>query len=104
MIQSPHRHWPQTAFQGEEGIVEWVHTLRYADVVINLASMISVDAAVCDKPVVNLDFDPQPGAPNQQLVKDINHKWNHFKPVAESGGVWMAVGIFVMKKMINFKV
>jgi hypothetical protein len=90
MIQSPHRHWQKAAFQGEESIVEWVNTLRYADVVVNLASTISVDAAVCDKPVVNLDFDPQPGAPNQQLVKDINHKWNHFKPVAESGGVWMA--------------
>ena len=23
------------------------------------------------------------------LVKDINHVWTHFKPVAESGGVWL---------------
>jgi hypothetical protein len=89
-IQSPHRHWQKAAFQGNESIVEWVNTLRHADVVINLASTITVDAAVCDKPVVNLDFDPQPEMPNQQLVKDINHKWNHFKPVAASGGVWMA--------------
>ena len=90
LIQSPHRHWQKAAFQGDESIIEWVNTLRYADVVVNLASTISVDAAVCDNPVVNLDFDPQPGAPNQELVKEINHKWNHFKPVAESGGVWMA--------------
>lgn len=90
LIQSPHRHWQKAAFQGQESIVEWVNTLRHADVVINLASTISVDAAVCDKPVVNLDFDPEPGMPNQELVKDINHNWNHFKPVTESGGVWMA--------------
>lgn len=90
LIQSPHRHWQKAAFQGDESIVEWVNTLRYADVVINLASTISVDAAVFDKPVVNLDFDPEPGMPNQMLVQDINHKWNHFKPVAHSGGVWNA--------------
>jgi hypothetical protein len=90
LIQSPHRHWQRAAFQGRESIIEWVNTLRYADVVINFASTISVDAAVCDKPVVNLDFDPQPGMPNRELVREINHRWNHFRPVAESGGVWMA--------------
>lgn len=90
IIQSPHRHWQKAAFQGRESIIEWVNTMRHADVVVNFASTIAVDAAVCDKPVVNLDFDPQPGAPNQALVKDVNHKWNHFKPVAESGGVWNA--------------
>lgn len=90
MIQSPHRHWQKTAFQGRESIIEWVNTLRHSDVVVNFASTISVDAAVCDKPVVNLDFDPEPGMPNQDLVKEVNHKWNHFRPVAESGGVWMA--------------
>ena len=53
------------------------------------ASTVSIDAALFDRPVVNLDFDPQPGAADQELIKDINHKWNHFKPIAESGGVWL---------------
>jgi hypothetical protein len=42
-----------------------------------------------DRPVVNLDYDPEPGRPNQALVKEVNHLWTHFKPVAESGGVWL---------------
>lgn len=92
-IQSPHRHWHKVPFQGQESIDEWVNTLRHSDVVINLASTISADAAVCDKPIVNLDFDPQPGGPNQKLVNEINHRWNHFKPVAESGGVWLAASM-----------
>ncbi len=75
--------------QDREQIVEWVNTFRHADVVINLSSTVTVDAAIFDKPVVNLDFDPQPGQADQQLVKDVNHKWNHFKPIAESGGVWL---------------
>jgi hypothetical protein len=37
---------------------------------------------------VNLDYDPEPTQPNQELVKDANHVWTHFKPIAESGGVW----------------
>jgi len=75
--------------QDEYQIREWVNTFRHADVVVNLSSTVTVDAALFDKPVVNLDFDPQPGKGQQDLIKDINHKWNHFKPIAESGGVWL---------------
>jgi len=76
-------------FQDEKKIREWVNTFRHADVVINFASTVTVDAAIFDKPVVNLDFDPEPGHPHQALIKDVNHVWTHFKPVAESGGIWL---------------
>lgn len=75
--------------QDEEKIVEWINTFRHAAVVVNLSSTVSVDAAIFDKPVVNLDFDPQPDKSRQELIKEINHKWNHFQPIAESGGVWL---------------
>ncbi len=75
--------------QDETQIVDWVNTFRHADVVVNLASTVTIDAAIFDKPVVNLDFDPQPGQRDQALINDVNHKWNHFKPIAESGGVWL---------------
>jgi len=75
--------------QDKEQIVEWVNTFRHSDVVVNLSSTVTIDAAIFDHPVVNLDFDPQPGAADQELIKDINHRWNHFKPIAESGGVWL---------------
>jgi hypothetical protein len=75
--------------QDESQIAEWVNTFRHADVVVNLSSTATIDAAIFDRPVVNLDFDPDPERKRQQLVKDINHVWLHFKPVAESGGVWL---------------
>jgi len=75
--------------QDERQILEWVNTFRHADVVVNLSSTVTVDAAILDRPVVNLDYDPEPGRPNQALVKDVNHTWTHFKPIAESGGVWL---------------
>ena len=75
--------------QDEGQMREWINTFRHADVVVNLSSTVTIDAAIFDRPVVNLDFDPQPGQPDQQLVKEINHEWTHFKPIAESGGVYL---------------
>jgi len=42
-----------------------VNTFRHADVVVNFSSTVAIDAAIFDKPVVNLDFDPEtrPAAP-----------------------------------------
>lgn len=68
-------------------ISDWVNTFYHADVVVNLSSTATVDAALCNRPVVNLDYDPEPGQPNAELVNDVNHLWTHFKPIAESGGV-----------------
>lgn len=76
--------------QNEADIVEWVSTFRHADVVVNLSSTATIDAAISGKPVVNLDYDPEPGRPNAALVHDVNHVWTHFKPIAESGGVALA--------------
>lgn len=82
---------PLTARSQDEGaIVEWVNTFRHANVVVNLSSTVTVDAALFDCPVVNLDYDPGAGGADDALISDINHLWTHFKPVAESGGVWLA--------------
>lgn len=75
--------------QDEEQIIEWVNTFKHANVVVNLSSTVTIDGAIFDKPIVNLDFDPQPGQEDQILIKDVNHTWNHFKPIAESGGLWL---------------
>lgn len=74
-------------------VLTWVNTFRHADVVINTASTVIVDAALFDHPVVNLTFDAEPGRPNQKLTEEVNFLWNHMKPVAGSGGVWNAASI-----------
>lgn len=87
--------------QDEMQIIEWVNTFRHADVVINLSSTVTIDAAIFDKPIVNLDFDPQPGQEDQVLIKDVNHTWNHFKPIAESGGIWLVNDFDEMEEAIK---
>lgn len=74
-------------YQDEEKIIDWVNTFRHADVVVNFSSTVTVDAAIFDRPVVNLDFDPAPGSPDRQLYHEVNHVWTHFRPLAESGGI-----------------
>jgi hypothetical protein len=107
---SSHVHLQQTSEAGielvarsqDEGqIIEWVNTFRHANVVVNLCSTVTIDAAIFDKPIVNLDFDPEPGQPKQKLVKDINHKWIHFSPIARSCGVWLVNDVDEMVEAIE---
>jgi hypothetical protein len=76
--------------QTQMQVLDWISTFRHASVVVNLSSTVALDAAMFDKPVVNLDFDPAPEQHDQALIKDVNHLWSHFKPIAESGGLWLA--------------
>ena len=78
-----HRH------QDDERVREWVNTFLHSDVLVQLSSTAAIDAAILDKPVVGMDYDPNPGQPSQLLINDVNHKWTHYKPVAESGGMWL---------------
>ena len=72
--------------QDESQIIEWVNTFLHADVVVNMVSTVAIDAAIFDRPVVNLDYDPEPGRPNQALGKDVNNA-GPFKAITESGGM-----------------
>jgi hypothetical protein len=88
VIQHTGRNWSTVPFQDDESVTEWANTVRHADVVVNLASTIAVDAAILDRPVVNIDYDPEPGQPKAKLVRAVNHEWNHYRPLLESGGIW----------------
>jgi len=73
--------------QGAAQIMDWISTFRHADVVVNLSSTVTVDAALFDKPVVNVNYDPSPAKTQESLIKDVNSTWSHFRPIAESGGI-----------------
>ncbi len=90
-----------TRSHSEHQITDWVSSFRHSDVMVNMFSTVTVDSALFDRPVVNVDFDPEPGQPNQALIKDVNHLWTHFKPVAESGGVWNVTNIDEMVQAIK---
>jgi hypothetical protein len=64
-------------------------TLRYADVVVNAASSISIDAAAVGTPVVCVDYDAEPDTPYHRSVTRF-YDFTHQKPVVASGGVTRA--------------
>lgn len=68
-------------------LADWVNTFHHVDVVVNLSSTSAIDGMVFDRPIVNLDYDPGPGGRRNALVKDINRRWEHFAPVAQSGAM-----------------
>ncbi|MBW3534628.1 MAG: CDP-glycerol glycerophosphotransferase family protein [Gemmatimonadetes bacterium] len=67
-------------------------TLRHADVVVNAASSISIDAAAVGTPVVVVDFDAHPETPYHRSVRRF-YDFTHQRPVVASGGVFRAGGV-----------
>jgi len=69
---------------------EDMHTLaelmRYSDVVINVASTITIDAAAFDTPVVNVAFDGYAQKPYMESCLRY-YDYDHYKRIVETGGV-----------------
>jgi hypothetical protein len=64
--------------------------LRHCAVGINAASTVSLELMIFDKPIINLDFDP-PGSNLPWCMGYGRHiRFDHYRPVAESGAVMVA--------------
>ncbi|MCI0393981.1 MAG: hypothetical protein L0332_03320 [Chloroflexi bacterium] len=64
--------------------------LRHCALGINAASTVSLELMMHDKPVINLGFDP-PGSQLPHALRFSKHiTFDHYRPVAESGGVMVA--------------
>jgi hypothetical protein len=70
---------------------ELVSSIHHADVVVNLASTLTLDAALCDRPVVNVAFDLSPqGPPSQRAADKYYTHYDHYRTVVETGAVQLA--------------
>jgi hypothetical protein len=68
---------------------EFVSSIRHADVVINLASTITIDASICDRPVISVAFDPNPSR-HQNRIEDYHTEYEHYQTVLQCGAVRIA--------------
>lgn len=67
----------------------WSNMLRHADVGINIASTVSLELCMFDKPVINLAYN----APNVDPgVVDVAmyYGFDHYRPIVESGAIALA--------------
>jgi hypothetical protein len=71
-----------------EDIHLFTNTLRHCDVGINVASTISLELCMFDKPVINVSYLPE----GVNAVFDYRryYDFEHYRPVVESGGVKLA--------------
>jgi hypothetical protein len=74
----------------EEDLHIYTGLLRHASLGINAASTVSLELMMHDKPVINLGFDP-PGSNLPYPHRYSRHlEFDHYQPVATSGGVMAA--------------
>lgn len=73
----------------EEDMYDLAEVMRYADVVVNVASTITIDAACFDTPIVNVRFD---GSGEREYLESCRryYDYDHYRNVVATGGVRLA--------------
>ena len=64
-------------FSFEEGVDELSYLLKYSDVMINAFSTISLEAAICDLPVIHLGYDPYTFGHRFNMTTEFQQKQTH---------------------------
>ena len=77
------------------------HILAYSDVVINVDSTLSVDAATFDKPVIDVRFDAVKNCPPKHSIELLTPHFYHYRQVEASGGVRLVKNMEELFKAIN---
>jgi hypothetical protein len=77
-----------------------VNTLRHSALGINVASTISLELCMFDKPVINVGYNPKSVDPKTLKYADY-YKFDHYNPVVESGVIEVAWSIQQMRDLIE---
>jgi hypothetical protein len=76
------------------------NTLRHASVGINVASTVSLELCMFDKPVINVGYNP-PGVDRANLDYGLYYGFEHYRPVVQSGAVNVASSAREMRTMLR---
>jgi hypothetical protein len=98
----PEVQWDDKWFMPHyDDLATYTSCLEHAAMGINAASTVSLELMMFDKPVMNIGFNP-PGSHISHTYRWVRHiEFDHFKPVADSGGVMVAYSTDDMQKMIT---
>lgn len=101
-----HRAWQQPTqqqiwFTPElDDLAMLTNTMRHMDVNINMASSVTLDAAIFDKPIVNVGFTPAANHPHALLIRHA-HKLLHFRRVMERKASRLATSMDELVEAVN---
>ncbi len=84
----------------QDDLYIYTNLLRHTALGINGASTVTLELMMVDKPVINLGFEP-PGSDLPRYMRFSRHiGYEHYRPVAASGGVMVARSVDELKSMI----
>jgi len=74
--------------------------VRHVDAGINVASTISLELCMFDKPALNVGYNP-PGIESVRVPYARYYEFDHYRPVVESGAVEVAWTADEMRRMLR---
>ena len=77
-----------------------INSLRHSAVGINVASTISLELCMFDKPVINVGYNP-PSVDKNVLSYADYYEFDHYRPVVESGAVQVAWSKSEMRDLLK---
>jgi hypothetical protein len=76
----------------EEALVLFSNTLRYSEFVLNIASTISIDASILDKPVVCVGFSSDASNAYNSLYHNFHYS-DHYAPIMKTGATPLSINL-----------
>ncbi|MGQ0541505.1 MAG: hypothetical protein ACT4O9_06605 [Blastocatellia bacterium] len=77
-----------------------VNTLRHVSAGVNVASTISLELCMFDKPAINVGYNPK-SVPFNELSYANYYNFDHYKPVVDSGAIEVAWDREEMRQLIS---
>lgn len=77
-----------------------VNALRHCSLGINVASTVSLELCMFNRPVINVGYNPE-SVPTEVLSYADYYEFDHYRPIVESGAVSVAHDPDEMRRLIN---
>ena len=77
----------------------FTNLLLHCELGVNVASTVSLELCMLDKPVINIGFNP-PGRDIYPYDYGRFYSFDHYKPIVESGAVYVAYDPIQLKEMV----
>jgi hypothetical protein len=101
---------PDIRFQPARWIETWLtpteadtqlltNSVRHVDVGVNVASTVSLELCMFDRPVVNVGYDPPGVSPRVPYAR--YYEYDHYRPLVERGAVTLARSVDEMRTMLR---
>ncbi len=83
-----------------EDVPLWTNMLRHSTLGINVASTVSLELCMFDRPVINVGYNP-PGVPASQMEYVRYYSFDHYAPIVASGAVSVAKSPVEMRLLLE---